>query len=104
MEAILERYDCSMSVEVALRDLRNHTSDLLKRVESGEELVITKRGKPVARLLPIAPKRRRPIPREEMAERLRSAQADPGLRDDLRELAGEMTDEDGLDELWRADS
>lgn len=104
MEATLKRYSSAMTVEVALRDLRNHTSDLLQRVESGEELVITKRGKPVARLMPVAQKRRRPIPREEMAERLRSAQADPGLRDDLRELAGEMTDEDGLDELWRGDS
>jgi hypothetical protein len=26
--------------------------------------------------------------------------ADPGLRDDLERIAGETTDEDGLDRLW----
>lgn len=99
MEAAVKCYVIAMSVEVALRDLRNHTADLLRRVEGGEELVITKRGKPVAKLVPATPKRRRPIPQEEMAERLRRRQTDPGLRDLLRERS-ETTDEDGLDELW----
>jgi len=37
-----------------------HLSDLLDRVEKGEELVITRRGKPVASLSPIGPARRSP--------------------------------------------
>ena len=35
-------------------DAKTHLSDLLDRVEAGEEIVITRRGKPVARLAPVA--------------------------------------------------
>lgn len=103
MEAILKCYDRDMSVEVALRDLRNHTADLLQRVEAGEELVITKRGKPVARLVPIAAGRRRPISREELIEWLENRPVDPEFKEFLDEM-DEYTDEDRLDDLWRADS
>ncbi|MBO3707304.1 MAG: type II toxin-antitoxin system prevent-host-death family antitoxin [Candidatus Accumulibacter sp.] len=37
-----------------------HLSELLDRVEKGEELVITRRGKPVASLSPIRPAPRGP--------------------------------------------
>lgn len=86
-------YTRSMSVEVASRELRNHTAELLRRVEAGEEIVITVRGKPAARLVPLAARRRRPIPREEMAQRLNAHQTDPGLKDLLAELDSESTDD-----------
>ena len=35
-------------------DAKTNFSALLKRVERGEQIVITRRGKPVARLMPIA--------------------------------------------------
>jgi len=35
-----------------VRELRNHYSGLLKWIESGEEVRITRRGKVVARLVP----------------------------------------------------
>jgi prevent-host-death family protein len=35
-----------------VRDLRNHYSRLLAWVSAGEEITITQRGKPVARLMP----------------------------------------------------
>jgi prevent-host-death family protein len=41
-----------MNVEIASRELRNDTAGLLRRVEAGESLVITLRGKPVADLVP----------------------------------------------------
>ena len=41
-----------MYVEVASRELRNDTAGLLRRVEEGERIVITRRGKPVADLVP----------------------------------------------------
>ena len=41
-----------MYVEVASRELRNDTAGLLRRVEEGEKIVITRRGKPVADLVP----------------------------------------------------
>jgi prevent-host-death family protein len=80
---------------VASRELRNGTGALLKRVQAGEEIVITVNGRPVAQLVPLRPGRRRWLPWAEMAERLRTAQADPGLRDDLARLAGDTTDDLG---------
>jgi antitoxin (DNA-binding transcriptional repressor) of toxin-antitoxin stability system len=63
-------------------------------------MVITVRGKPVADLVPHQPEGPRWMPRDELVELLKTHSADPGLRDDLKRIAGETTDEDGLDELW----
>lgn len=41
-------------------EAKAHLSDLLSRVEKGEELVITRRGQPVANLVPIRQARRAP--------------------------------------------
>ncbi len=84
-----------MRVEVASRELRNSTADLLRRVEQGDEIVITTRGKPVAALVSLTQERRRWLPRAELARRLATARADPGLRADLARLAGETTDDLG---------
>jgi prevent-host-death family protein len=40
---------------VGLRELRQHASELLRRVEAGEELTITVSGRPSARLVAVAP-------------------------------------------------
>ncbi|HVA06868.1 MAG TPA: type II toxin-antitoxin system prevent-host-death family antitoxin [Acidimicrobiales bacterium] len=42
---------------VGLRELRQEASDLVRRVESGEEIEITVSGRPAARMIPAAPKR-----------------------------------------------
>jgi prevent-host-death family protein len=81
--------------EVASRDLRNDTAGVLKRVQAGEDVVITVNGRAVARLVPIQPARRRWLPRAELVRRLEHAQADPGLREDLARLAGDTTDDLG---------
>lgn len=78
--------------EVASRELRNHTADLLRRARAGEQITITTRGQPVASLVPVPSSRRRWLPRAELLGRLARAQADPGLRDDLARLAGDTTD------------
>ncbi|HEV7399920.1 MAG TPA: type II toxin-antitoxin system prevent-host-death family antitoxin [Solirubrobacterales bacterium] len=95
-----ECYDCRTIVEVATRELRNKTADLLRRVEAGESMVITVRGKPVATLSPYRDDTPRWMPRDELIELLKTHSADPGLRDDLKRLAGETTDEDKLNRLW----
>lgn len=41
--------------DVALFDAKNRLSELINRVEAGEEIAITRRGKVVARLVPPAP-------------------------------------------------
>lgn len=51
-----------MSTKTAtVRDLRNHYTALLKSLEAGEEIIITRRGKSLARLIPekIAPHRKK---------------------------------------------
>lgn len=80
---------------VATRELRNDTAGVLRRVQAGEDVVITVRGEPVAQIVPLYPKRRRWISGAEMRRRLNGGQADPGLRDDLTRLAGETTDDLG---------
>jgi prevent-host-death family protein len=84
-----------MKHEIATRELRNNTADLLRRIEDGDEIVITTRGRPVAALVPLTEQRRRWLPRSELVRRLAAAQADSGLRDDLARLAGETTDDLG---------
>ena len=81
--------------EIAARDLRNRTADVLRRVEAGEQVTITSRGRPVAELIPVRVVRRRPIARAELRRRLERSQADSGLRDDLAVLAGDTTDDLG---------
>ncbi|MBI2684187.1 MAG: type II toxin-antitoxin system prevent-host-death family antitoxin [Actinobacteria bacterium] len=42
-----------MVATIPLRDLRNRTSEVLRRAEAGEEITITVAGRPVARPGPI---------------------------------------------------
>lgn len=42
---------------VGLRELRQDASDLVRRVEAGEEIVITVAGRPSARLVPVVAQR-----------------------------------------------
>jgi len=83
--------------EIPVRELRNDTAAVIRRVEAGEDVTITVHGHPVARLIPVDSRRRRAIPWLEFVTRMHKNQADPGLRDELRELAGEMTDETDID-------
>lgn len=47
---------------VNVHDAKTHFSKLLTRVESGEEIVIAKAGKPVARLSPLVSKVKKRLP------------------------------------------
>jgi prevent-host-death family protein len=78
--------------EIPSRELRNDTAGVLRRVESGESFTATSNGRPVAQLLPVPRTRRTGMSRAELIRVVREAQADPGLRDDLRRLAGVTTD------------
>ncbi len=46
---------------VSVAATKAHLSKLLDRVEKGEEIMVTRRGKPVARLSPVRPKKK-PLP------------------------------------------
>ena len=39
-------------MDVGLRELRQHASDLVRRVEAGESFTVTVSGRPAARLVP----------------------------------------------------
>ena len=41
--------------EVTIRELRNHGGEVVDRVARGEQITITRGGKPVAELLPVRP-------------------------------------------------
>ena len=78
--------------EVPIRDLRNETSSLVQRALAGEEIVITIRGVPTAKLVPIPQGRRTSFPGTEFFSRLPRYQADPQLAADLRAMGSEETD------------
>ena len=79
--------------EVSLRDLRNHVSEVLRHVEEGTPLTVTVDRRPVARLVPLTA-RRASVPAGEFFAQLgRIGGADPGLRDELREMLAETTDD-----------
>jgi prevent-host-death family protein len=81
--------------EVASRDLRNDTAGVLRRVQAGEDITVTVSGKAVALLTALQPTRHRWLRREELMHRLDRAQADPALRQELWDLAGDTTDDLG---------
>jgi antitoxin (DNA-binding transcriptional repressor) of toxin-antitoxin stability system len=49
-----------MTIQVNIHEAKTHLSELLQRVINGEEVIIAKAGKPVARLARIQPE---PLPR-----------------------------------------
>jgi prevent-host-death family protein len=73
-------YAASVASEVSVRELRNHTAEVLRRVEAGEHLTVTVDRRPVAELVPL-PARTTWVPRERVIASL--VQADPGLTNDL---------------------
>lgn len=63
---------------VGVRELRQRASELLRRVEAGETIEVTDRGRPVALLTP--------VPEAGPLERLRAAGEMTAASDDLGEL------------------
>jgi prevent-host-death family protein len=79
---------------VPVRELRNHTADVVRRVQSGEDITITANGVAVAALVPVRQHKRASIGRVDLIAALEYP-ADSALRADLAELAGNTTDDLG---------
>ena len=78
---------------IPARDLRNHTAEVLRRVEAGEEIEVLRDNRPVARIVPL-PRRREWIPAIEILRELgRLGPDDTGLAEELREAASDTTDD-----------
>lgn len=75
--------------EIDSGELSRDTAGVLRRVTSGEDVVITVKGRGVARFVPMQPVRRRWLGRDELARRLAVARSDPALRDELAVLTGD---------------
>jgi prevent-host-death family protein len=69
-------------MRITIRDLRESAAELLDRVEKGETLIVTRRGRPVAELRPLP---QRPITAAALVGRWRTLPAiNPRrLRDDI---------------------
>ncbi len=78
------------SDEIPVRELRNHTADVLRRVERGERLRVTVDRRPVAELRPLA-QRTAWVARERVIDSL--VQADPELRAALDDAMPDTIDE-----------
>jgi len=46
-------------VQISVTDAKAHLTELLRRAEAGDEIVLTRHGQPVARLVPIVAARNR---------------------------------------------
>lgn len=80
--------------QVAAHEAKARLSELLDRVESGEEIVITRRGKPVARITRAGPGHDIATARAAAADLLAirdrlAAETRPFSQDELRELRDE---------------
>jgi prevent-host-death family protein len=79
-----------VSNDVSVRELRNHTAEVLRRVEAGERLRVTVDRRPVAELAPL-PARDVWVSRERAFDAL--VLADAGLRQDLGDALPDTIDE-----------
>lgn len=78
-----------------MRDLRNHTSEVLRRVEAGEPATVTVDRRPVAQLVPLTRGRPESMPTSELFARLAElgGGADSGMREELLETLVGTTDD-----------
>ena len=79
-------------VHMDVLELSHDTMRVLERVASGEEVVITVEGRPVALLTKVAEKPRW-VSRDELFSWLATGAADSRLRRDLEDLVPEMVDD-----------
>jgi prevent-host-death family protein len=84
--------------EVPSRELRNNTAAVLRRVQAGEEITITVRGKPVAEVVPLGARQKTGLTFEELFQRFEDmpGEPDPTFAEDMRKIKGEYWDEDPL--------
>lgn len=75
---------------VNVHEAKTHLSRLLERVERGEEVIIARNGRPVARLVPVQSARRKP---GRLKGRIRIAKDfDAPLPPDIAEAFGSETE------------
>src|ERR1035437_370128 len=78
---------------IPARDLRNHTAEVLRRVEAGEEIEVLRDNRPVAKIIPLS-RRRQWLPAPEIGHELARLGPDTtGLAEELPAGLTQTTDE-----------
>ena len=83
-------------MEISVTDAKAQLTELVRRAEAGDDVVLTRHGQPTVRLVPV--KRRRLSPQERMAllEELRAASANATPGPSAARSQDFLYDEDGL--------
>jgi len=82
-----------MTREISVRDLRNHTAQVVAAVRAGERLSLTVNRAPVADIVPHERARSPWVASSTLREIVAEAGADRRLLEDLRSVRGESIDE-----------
>jgi prevent-host-death family protein len=81
-----------MAREVSVRDLRNHTADVVAAVRSGERVSLTVNRLPVADIVPHAQTRSPWVPSQTLRAIVEEAGADRELLADLADVREALVD------------
>ncbi|HEY3603685.1 MAG TPA: type II toxin-antitoxin system prevent-host-death family antitoxin [Sporichthyaceae bacterium] len=79
-------------MEIGVRDLRNHTAQVIDAVAAGERVTLTVHGEPIADIVPHG-RRARWLAGDRLREQLAMRSADAGLSAELDVVAGQTLDE-----------
>jgi antitoxin (DNA-binding transcriptional repressor) of toxin-antitoxin stability system len=82
-----------MPREVSIRELRNSTSNVVAKLEAGEQLTLTVNRRPVADIFPHVEQRDPWVTSSELRRIVREAPADTGLLDDLADVRSAEIDD-----------
>lgn len=81
-----------MAREISVRDLRNHTAEVVAAVRSGERLSLTVNRLPVADIVPHASARSPWVPASTLRTLVEESGADQRLLADLADVRGSLLD------------
>ena len=82
-----------MAREVSVRDLRNHTAQVVAAVQAGERVSLTVNRAPVADIVPHESSHSPWVASATLRKIVAEAGADPGLLEDLATVRGDRIDE-----------
>jgi prevent-host-death family protein len=83
-----------MAREISVRELRNHTAEVVAAVRSGERLSLTVNRLPVADIVPHPAQRSPWVPSRTLRSIVNDAGADTGLLADLADVRGSLLDDE----------
>jgi prevent-host-death family protein len=83
-------------MEISVTDAKAQLTELVRRAESGEEVVLTRHGHPAVRLVPVKKRRLSPDERMALLEELRAASVNATPGPCAARSQDFLYDEDGL--------